>query len=201
MAQVKTFTWTNPNPAVARNLDCGYDPVEITIVDLTNGGSWYWNSGFTDATVLDVDAGTIAGTLGVTPLSQNAIYGAAISGFTNANPGVITGADVTQVGIVAGDTIKVAGVADNGADPALSLNRESTYTVASVTATTITLDQNTTADNVYVSGGVASRVSDTNGVAIPTENVAIRGLTLGTSAVGATSASMTAVVRGDESVV
>ena len=56
MAQVKKFAWTNPNPAVARNLDCGYDPVEITIVDLTNGGSWYWASGFTDATVLDVDA-------------------------------------------------------------------------------------------------------------------------------------------------
>ncbi len=201
MAQVKTFTWTNPNPAVARNLDAGYDPIEITIVDLTNGGSWYWSSGFTDATVLDVDAGTMSATLGVTPLSQNAIYGAAMSAFTNANPGVITATDVTQVGIVAGDTIKVAGVADDGADPDLSLNRESTYTVASVTATTITLDQNTSSDNVYVSGGVASRVSDSAGVAIPVENVAIRGLTLGTNAVGASSASMTAVVRGEEPVV
>ena len=174
MAQVKTFTWTNANPAVARNLDCGFDPVEVTTVDITNGGSWYWNSGFADASYLDVDAGTITGTNGVTPLSQSAVYGAAISAFTNANPGVITAANVTQVGIVAGDTIKVAGVADDDADPALSLNRESTYTVASVTATTITLDQNTTSDNVYVSGGVASRVSDTNGVAIPIENVAIR---------------------------
>lgn len=201
MAQVKAFTWTNANPAVARNLDCGFDPVEITIVDLTNGGSWYWNNGFTDATVLDVDAGTIAGTLGVTPLSQSAVFGAAISGFTNANPGVITASNVAQVGIVAGDTIKVTGVADDNADASLSLNRESTYTVASVTATTITLDQNTTADNAYVSGGYASRVSDTNGVAIPTENFAIKGLTLGTNAVGANSASMSAVVRGEEPVV
>lgn len=197
MAQVKTFTWTNPNPAVARNLDCGFDPVEITIVDLTNGGSWYWNSGFTDATVLDVDAGTIAGANGVTPLSQSAIYGAAISAFTNANPGVITAANVSQVGIVAGDTIKVAGIADDGS--ATTLNGE--YTVASVTATTITTGTNTAAYSVYVSGGVASRVSDTNGDAVPIENVAIRGLTLGTSAVGAASASMTAVVRGDEPVV
>lgn len=197
MAQVKTFTWTNPNPAVARNLDCGFDPVEITIVDLTNGGSWYWNSGFTDATILDVDAGTITGTNGVTPLSQNAIFGAAITAFTNANPGVITASNLAQVGIAAGDTIKVAGIADDGS--ATSLN--GTYTVASVSATAITTATNTTAYSVYVSGGVASRVSDTNGDAIPTENYAIRGLTLGTSAVGAASASMTAVVRGAEPVV
>jgi len=197
MSQTQRISWTNPNPAVARNLDVGFDPVEITIVDLTNGGSWYWSSGFTDATVLDVDAGTIAGSNGVTPLAQNAIFGAAISGFTNANPGVITAASVTQVGIVAGDTIKVAGIADDGT--ATSLNAE--YTVASVTATTITTGTNTSAFSVYVSDGVASRVSDTNGAAIPTENVAIRGLTLGTSAVGASSASMTATVRGDEPVV
>lgn len=197
MAQVKTFTWTNPNPAVARNLDCGFDPVEITIVDLTNGGSWYWNSGFTDATILDVDAGTITGTNGVTPLSQNAIFGAAITAFTNANPGVITASNLAQVGVAAGDTIKVAGIADDGS--ATTLNGE--YTVASVSATAITTATNTTSYSVYVSGGVASRKSDTNGDAIPTENYAIRGLTLGTSAVGAASASMTAVVRGAEPVV
>jgi len=198
MAQVKTFTWTNPNPAVARNLDCGFDPVEITIVDLTNGGSWYWNSGFSDGNVLDVDAGTIASSNGVTPLSQDAIFGAAISGFTNANPGVITASNVSQVGIVAGDTIKVAGVADDAAGT--SLNGE--YTVASVTATSITTGTDTSSGySAYVSGGVASRVSDSDGNAIARENFAIRGLTLGTSAVGANSASMTAVVRGDEPVV
>lgn len=199
MAQVKTFTWTNPNPAVARNLDCGFDPVEVTVVDITNGGSWYWNSGFTDATVLDVDAGTITGSNGVTPLSQNAVFGAAISAFTNASPGVITASNIAAVGIAAGDTIKVAGVADDGS--ATSLNQDSTFTVASVTATTITLDQDTSAYSVYVSGGFVSRVTDTSGSAIATHNVAIRGLTLGTSAVGAASASMTAVVRGDEPVV
>ena len=197
MAQVKTFTWTNPNPAVARNLDCGFDPVEVTIVDLTNGGSWYWNSGFTAGTVLDVDAGTIAGSNGVTPLSQNAVFGAAISGFTNANPGVITAANVSQVGIVAGDTIKVTGIADDGT--ATTLNGE--YTVASVTATTITTGTNTSAYSVYVSGGTAVRTKDSDDKPVPIENVAIRGLTLGTSAVGAASASMTAVVRGDEPVV
>lgn len=197
MAQVKNFTWTNPNPAVARNLDCGFSPVEVTVVDMTNGGSWYWNSGFTNGTVLDVDAGTITGSNGVTPLAQNAIYGAAITGFTNANPGVITASNIAQVGIVAGDVIKVAGLADDGT--ATSLNAQ--FTVDSVTATTITTTTNTSAYSVYVSGGVASRVSDSNGDPVPVENVAIRGLTLGTSAVGAASASMSAVVRGDEPVV
>ena len=196
MAQVKTFAFTNPNPAVAHNLDCGFDPVEVTVVDLTNGGSWYWANGFTDATVLDVDAGTITGSNGVTPLAQSAVFGAVISGFTAANPGVITAANVSQVGIVAGDTIKVTGIADDLTG--VTLNAD--YVVASVTATTITTATNTTALSAYVSGGTASRVSDTAGDAIPTENFAIRGLTLGTSAVGANSASMVAIVRGDEPV-
>jgi len=199
MAQVKTFTWTNPNPAVARNLDCGFDPVEITIVDLTNGGSWYWNAGFVDDSVLDVDAGTISGSDGVTPLSQNAIYGAAITGFTNATPGVIAANNIAQVGIVAGDTIKVSGLADDGS-AANSLN--GTFTVASVSATEITLvDDTSSGFSAYVSGGFAVRVSDEDGNPIPIENVAIRGLTIGTNAVGASSANMTAVVRGDEPVV
>ncbi len=198
MAQIRTEAWTNANPAVARNIDAGFDPVEITIVDLTNGGSWYWSSGFTDATVLDVDAGTIAGTLGVTPLSQSSIYGAAISAFTLANPGVITAANVTQVGIVAGDTIKVTGIADDNAGTA-TLNAD--YVVASVTATTITTSTNTTGFHAYVSDGTATRISNTAGDDIPRENFAIRGLTLGTNAVGASSASMVAVYKGGEPVV
>lgn len=198
MAQVKTFTWTNPSSAVAKNLDCGFDPVEVTIVDLTNGGSWYWNVGFTNGYVLDVDAGTIATSNGVTPLSQGAVFGAAITGFTNASPGVITAENIAAVGIAAGDTIRVTDVADDQSGTTLN---QSTFTVASVSATEITLDQNTSAYSVYVSGGYVTRISDVNGDPVPTQNVAIRGLTLGTSAVGGNSASMTAVVRGDEPVV
>lgn len=197
MTQAKSITWTNPNPAVARNLDVGFAPDEVTVVDLTNGGSWYWNSSFTDGTVLDVDAGTIAGANGVTPLSQSASFGPAISGFTNANPGVITATGVTTHGIAAGDTIKVVGIADD--QTATTLN--GTYTVASVTATTITTATNTGAYSVYVSGGYVVRVSDTSGTPIPTENLAIEGLTLGTSAVGANSASMVAIVKSNSPVV
>lgn len=200
MAQIKTFTWTNPNPAVARNLDCGFQPVEVTTIDVTNGGSWQWIDGMGDGYVLDVDAGTVSSSNGVTPLDQGAVFGAAISGFTNASPGVITAANVAQAGIVAGDTIKVAGVADDGSGTN-SLNNE--FVVASVTATTITTttDTSVTGYSVYVSGGFVSRVSDSNGDPVPTENVGIQGVTLGTTAVGAASAAMVAIVKGDEPVV
>lgn len=197
MTQARKFTWTNPNPAVARNLDVGFAPDKVTIVDLTNGGSWYWNSAFTNGTVLDIDAGTIAGANGVTPLSQSSSFGPAITAFSNANPGVITATGVGTFGIVAGDTIKVVAVADDLS--ATTLNQ--TYTVASVTATTITTATNTAAYSVYVSGGYVQRVSDSTGTPIPTENKAIEGLTLGTNAVGAASASMVAIVESNNCVV
>ena len=197
MAQIKTFSWTNPAAAVARDLNVGFVVAEITTVDTTNGGSWYWNSEMADAAVLDVDSGAFATSNGFTPLSQGAIYGSAISAFTNANPGVITVADTAAAGFAAGDTIKVAGVAESGAGT--SLNR-STFTIASVTATTITLDQNTTSDAVYVSGGFVTRVSDSAGDAIPIENVGVRGITVGTTPVGANNAAMVAIVKGAESV-
>lgn len=199
MAQVKTFSWTNANPALARNLDVGFTIAEITTIDITNGGSWQWVTGMAAASSLDVDSGVISGSNGFTLLSQSSAYGATISGFTNANPGVITVNDTATFGFAAGDTIKVADVADD-LTGTLSLNNE--FTVASVTATTITLDQNTTvtAYSVWVSGGVVTRVSDTNSVAIPTENFAIRGVTVGTTPVGAASASMVAIVKGSESV-
>lgn len=197
MAQVKTFTWTNAAAAIARDQDVGFEVAEATTVDTTNGGSWYWNKQMADGSSLDVDAGSFATTNGFTPLSQSSNYGATISALTNANPGVITCGNTAVAGFAAGDTIKVERVAESGAGT--SLNR-ATFTVASVTATTITLDQNTTSDAVYVSGGVVSRVSDTNGVAIPQENFAIRGITVGTTAVGANDAVMVMVCRGDESV-
>jgi hypothetical protein len=201
MAQSKKFEWTNPATAVARNLDVGFTAAKVEIFNLTTPAALAWTSNMATASIFNVGVPAYTTTNGVTPLSQNAAYGATISAFTNANPGVITVNDTATFGFAAGDTIKVAKLADDGADPDLSLNRADTYTIASLTSTTITLDQNTSADNVYVSGGVASRVSDVNGSAIPTQNFAIRGVTLGTSAVGGNSESMVAIVYGDESVV
>lgn len=198
MAQVRRFTWTNANPAVARNIDVGFTVSEIITLDITNGGSWRWINGMGDGYYLDIDAGTVTTSNGFTPLAQTATYGATISGFTNANPGVLTVNDTATFGFANGDTIRVAGLADDGST-AYPLN--GTYTIASFTGTTITTATNTTAYSVYVSDGIVTRVSDTSGVAIPTENFAIRGGTIGTGMVGAASASMIAIVVGENSVV
>lgn len=197
MAQIKTIPWTNPNPAVARDLEVGFTVAEITTIDITNGGSWQFANGMPEGSSLEVSSGTISGSNGFTPLSQSSRYGASISGFTNADPGVITVDDTETFGFAVGDTIKVSEVADDGS--ADSLNDE--YTIASFTDTTITLEEDTSSDSAYVSGGVVTRVSDVNGAAIPTENFAIRGITVGTTAVGAANASMVAIVKGENSVV
>ena len=197
---MKQLSWTNASTAVALNFDVGFDVAKIEIWDLTTPNRFEWTSNMADASVFVLGTLAYTTTNGVTPLAQSASYGPAISGFTNANPGVITVNDTATFGIAAGDTIKVAGVADDGSGTA-SLNN--TFTVASVTATTITLveDTSVTGYSVYVSGGTVIRVTDTNGDAVALENKAIRGVTLGTSAVGANSASMVAICYGEESVV
>jgi len=199
MSQSRSFSWTNANPAVARNLDVGFTVAKITTIDVTNGGSWQWVTGMTAGYVLDVDSGAITTSNGFTPLSESANFGAAISAFSNASPGVITVDDSTVAGFAIGDTIKVAALADDGA-AADSLN--GTYTIASLTATALTLNEATNATHsAYVSGGFVTRVSDVNGNPIPTENFARRGMTVGTTPVGAASAVMVAIVEGMESVV
>ena len=198
MSQIKRFAWDNPSTAVARNLDVGFEVAKIEIWDLTTPNRFEWTKDMATASYFTL--GTLAYTTsnGVTPLSQSSAYGATISGFTNANPGVITVNDTATFGFAAGDTIKVSELADDGSSSS-SLNGE--FTIASITATTITLVENTTAYSVYVSGGKVTRVSDSSGNAIPTENFAIRGVTLGTGAVGANSASMVAICYGEEPVV
>lgn len=198
MAQIYRYAWTNPNPAVARNISVGFEVAKVEIWDLTTPNRFEWTASMASGAYFTL--GTLAYTTsnGVTPLAQNTAVGATVSGFTNANPGVITVNDTATFGYAAGDTIKVAGVADDGSS-ASSLNGE--FTIASVTATTITLVENTTSYSVYVSGGFVTRVSDTNGTAIPIENFAIQGVTLGTGCVGANSASMVAIFYGEEPVV
>ena len=198
MSQMRTFSWTNPAAAVARNLNVGFEVAEITTTDTTNGASWFWMDTMDAASFQLVDTGAITTTNGFTPLAQSVAYGATVSGFTNANPGVITVNDTATFGYAAGDTINVVNIADD-LSAATSLN--GTYTVASVTATTITLDQNTAASSVWVSGGTVIRVSDTNGDPVRFHNQAIQGITLGTGVVGGNNAVMVAVVKGQESVV
>jgi hypothetical protein len=198
MAQIKRFSWTNPAAAVARNLNVGFKVAKVEIWDLTTPSRFEWTADMADASVFVLGTLAYTTTNGVTPLKQDAAFGATISGFTNANPGVITVNDTETFGFEAGDKVKVAELADDGTK-SNGLNGE--FTVASVTSTTITLVEDTTAYSVFVSGGVVTRVADKDGKAVPIENQAIRGLTLGTSAVGANSASMVAICYGEESVV
>lgn len=201
MTQMKVAGYTNPSSGTAAtNISFGFQVDSITVYNQTTGAISSWNSSMADASFFDVDAGTYTSTNGFTPVSQGATYGASISAFSNANPGVITVNDTAAFGFAVGDTIEVSEVADDltGTN---SLN--GTYTIASLTATTITTTTNTstTGYSVWVSGGVVTRVSDSNGKAIATENFAIQGLTFGTSVVGANSDVVTYVAFGSNSVV
>lgn len=193
--QRKSFAWTNPASAVAKNIDLGFVPSEVWITNLTDGVLYYWNDNFTDAYVMTVSSGSIATSNGVTPLDQDAQYGSAISGFTNANPGVVTVADGTI--FTAGDTVNAMGIADDQSQSS-SLNGQ--FTVASVSGNSVTLSENTTSYSVYVSGGLLVPVSDSAGDPIPTQNYSIQGVLLGTSAVGGNNDSMALVAYGPDPV-
>ena len=200
MAQMKVWTWTNPATAVLRNESIGFTVSEITVTNITDGVQYYWNSSMASGSYIQVDTGAYTAANGFTPLAQSTAIGATISGFTNANPGVITVNDTATFGFAIGDTVKVSELADDLTGDA-SLNN--TFTVAGVTATTITLVENTsvTGYSVYVSGGLVTRVSDADGIAIPVENHAIGGITLGTTVVGTDDDVMVAAAHGDNVVV
>lgn len=201
MSQMKVGTYTNPaSGTAATNISFGFTVDAITVYNQTAGSIFSWNSSMADASYFTVTSGAYTSSNGFTPLAQNSAFGATISNFTNANTGVITVNDTATFGFAAGDTIKVAEVADDltGTN---SLN--GTFTISSITATTITIttDTSVTGYSVYVSGGVVSRVSDTNGNPVATENEAIRGLTFGTGVVGANDDVVTYVATGSNSVV
>lgn len=198
MAQIKTETWTNPNPAVARSADVGFSVTRVQTIDITNGGSWMWIYGMPNGYYLDVDAGTITTTNGWTPLSQSALFGAPITNVTLAADTIFTCSNLDQFSFAVGDTVKATAIADDLTGTTLNAN----YTVNAVSATQITCDESTASGfSAYVSGGYLSRVTDTNGDPVATDNVSIYGGTLGTGIVGAASASMVALYEGQNPVV
>ena len=204
MSQGKIINWNNPAAAVARDEDIGFSVDRIETIDTTAGGSFRWIKGMPNGSYLDVDAGTIALTNGFTPVVESAIYGAAISAFTNANPGVITVGNnqIKRLGIKQGDVIKVTAIAESS--PA-NTGLNATYTVASINGNTITTATNTTAFSVYVSGGFVTRISyvDDAGKTQPaaTQNIAIEGMQLGTAVVGGNNSVMVGYAEGSNNVV
>ena len=201
MSQMKVSGFTNPaSGTAATQVSFGFQVDSITVFNSTTGAITSWNSSMADASYFDVDAGSYTASNGFTPLAQNAAFGATISAFTNASPGVLTVDDTATFGFAVGDTIKVAEVAD---DLTGTVDLNENYVIASLTATTITTatDTSVTGYSVYVSGGVVSRVSDTNGNPVATLNQAIQGLTFGTGVVGVNSDVLTYVAFGSNSVV
>lgn len=199
MAQMKVATYTNPSSGTAAtDISFGFTVDSITVYNQTAGSIFSWNSSMADASYFTVTSGAYTASNGFTPLAQNTAVGATISNITAANPAVITVNDTGTFGFAAGDTITVTGVADDLTGTTLNAD----YTIASVTATAITTATDTSSGySAYVSGGTAFRVSDTNGDPVPTENLAIRGLTFGTGVVGANSDVVTYVAFGENSVV
>ena len=230
MAQT-LFTTVQLTAAAPSNIyvKVGFVPARIELINLTqlqasphvatNGYKAYWQQGMPQGSAI----GTLFGasttflatdvyipTGGITLLnplgSEQGQYGAVASGFTNANPGVITVDSTYAAGITAGSVIRVSLIADNQTGTVQSLNGD--YYVASVTATTITLgaapagtwsqttlnsfNTSVTGTSVYVSGGVVTLLQNANAtVPNPPHNIygnvpswyneAIQGFIIGTS--------------------
>lgn len=221
------FTTVNLNTAAPALIyvKVGFVPARIELMNLTqiqtptatHGWKALWQQGMVagsailttyqtaDAVIGDVT--TYTGTGGITLLnplgSESGQYGAVVSGFTNANTGVITVDSTYNAGITAGCIIRVSLVADNQAG---TQDLVGDYYVSSVTATTVTLgtapagtwpyplsNPNTTGYSAYVSGGVVTVLQNAMAtVPNPPHNIysnvpswyneAIQGFTIGTSA-------------------
>jgi len=197
MAQVKSFSWTNPSPTVVRTLDIGFDITKIEVIDVTAGAKGEWVFGMPVGSLQAAD-GTVTLTNGVTPLDEQAIFGAPITALTKGATTVITIAFEDRFEYVEGDKVRAVSIVDTGA--AETLNRE--YTVTSVSGNQITCSDDTSSGfNTYVSYGLLNRIQNKDGRPYSRKNVAISGCTLGTSIVGAAGSEMVAVVYGEESVV
>lgn len=89
--------------------------------------------------------------LGNLPLSNGYGSSFAITGITQANPAVLT----ATTNFLAGQTIKITNVAG------MTQLNGNTYTVTSVTPTTVTIDVDSTGFTAYVSSGFATSVQNT----------------------------------------
>lgn len=208
MSQIYYTTATVVSASSPINVKVGFQPGRVEIINLNSVATpvddeiWknVWQYGMSSGSVINtayqsnggdlLDLTTYSSTNGITLLgfgsSAAAQYGAVVSGFTNANTGVLTVDSTT--GIAAGAVINVEGLADDQSGTTLN----GVYTVSSVTSTTITTSTNTSSYGIYVSGGFVTLVSNANATTpnppnniysnVPTVfNQAIQGIRIGTS--------------------
>jgi len=213
MSQLFTYSFTSAAVPVNEDINIGFDAAKVEVYNETTQGSSanpgvvqeaIWADTMANAEAIVRKNTNGAATLtsafitsgGISLLSSGAVYGSAISGFTNANPGVITVSNAAAAGFAAGDLVQVASVAYSGAGT--SLNGQ--FTVASVSGNAITLTTNTSAYGVYVSGGFLTRVSNSSGTPIATQNIGENFVRIGTG-VQAASSVIHVIVYGKNSVV
>lgn len=202
MAQQATFTWTNPAAAVARFQEIGFEPAHIVVMAISGTSTRFeWNDQMPAAAYYNSKTDTYTTTNGFTYVSNAgpAVFGSAVSAFTNANPGVITVADGSKFRV--GDVINVTQLADDGAGTD-TLNGQ--YTIASIAGNALTTTTNTTGYSAYVSGGVVYVYErlDINDDLQPVinDNSTSVGVTLGTGVVGGNSQVMVMTVWGKNNV-
>lgn len=216
MAQLLFTTKLVVSAAAPIDLEIGFQPGRVLITNdtaiatPTNAevfrSEWQYNMASGSADIWTYNASllpliTRTASNGISLLgfgsSASAEYGPVISGFTNANPGVISVNDVT--GYAAGDVIRVAGLAD---DQAGTQSLNGVYTVGSVSAaaSTITVTANTTGYSAYISGGFVTQISNANATTpnppnsiysnVPTVfNQAFMGIRIGTACLANSSAN------------
>lgn len=198
MAQLKTFSWTNPATAVAKNVSVGFSVARITTYDVTAGNSFVWVYGMPNGYYMNIATGAVTASNGWTPLAQQTLVAAPITAITKGSTTIFTCSYLDQFSFAVGDTVKATEIADDQTGTTLNAN----YVVTAVSATQITCATNTSSGySVYVSGGFLGQIKNVNNVPYPTVNVAIQGGTIGTGMVGGNASAMVAVYEGQMSVV
>lgn len=198
MSQLKTYSWTNPATAVAKNVSVGFKVSRVQTIDVTAGGVQMWAYGMPNASHVNLASGAVSLTNGFTPLEEEGLFGAPITAVTRAADTVFTCSYLDQFSFAVGDTVQAVAIADD--QSGVTLN--GTYTVLSVSATAVTCSESTASGfSAYVSGGELVKKEDASGAPYPTLNVAIIGGTLGTGIVGGNSSAMVAIFEGQNSVV
>lgn len=213
MAQMMTYTFTSAAAPANVDINVGFDVAYVELINQTGQGSsanpgvvkrasWSDTMGAANAVTIKNTDGAATDTsayitsLGFSMIKDGAIFGSAISSYTNANPAVITVADAVTSGFAVGDTIQVAEMAYSGA----GANPNTTYTIVSIAGNAITTSTDSTAFGVRVSGGNLFRVSDVNGKPVPTQNFGQLKLRVGTGVQSASSVTHV-IIWGKNSVV
>lgn len=213
MAQVKTYTFTSAASLAAVDINIGFDVASVSLINETAQGSTanpgvvkkaLWNDTMAAAEAAIVkntagaatDESSFITSNGFSMISDSATYGSAISGYTNANPAVITVGDAVGAGFVVGDTIQVTDMAYSGA----GTNPNQAYVIASISGNAITTTEDSSAYGVRVSGGNLFRVTNAAGTPIAVVNRGQRKLRVGTG-VQAASSVCSLVIIGKNCVV